>query len=173
MVVGLVLEPTLEKNIQGWLMKIQINAATRLVASQQIQAKSETRVIGEYVTEDEHHAITIQQVINTGSGKVYYKHDQVHDKFSPTFMHAENYHDVYKTVNEYLKGKRGWKAITPLPEHEPSTHVEPSGYSFHVEFLDEHGKTGKLDHDVKAHSRLEAFTELLKGLKRSGGMAVR
>jgi hypothetical protein len=34
------------------------------------------------------------------------------------------------------------------------------------------GRTGKLDHEVKAKNRFDAFTELMQGLKRSGGMEV-
>lgn len=147
---------------------MKINAATRLT---RVTAKWIERPIAEYVTKDGHPALTIRQVIDN-KGKVWYDHDVMRDKWSPTFMHRENYADVYRTVQEYLKSRRGWKAVVPMPEHEPSHHVEPNSYHFHVEFQSADGRTGKLDHVVKAKNRFDAFTELLHGLKRSGGMEV-
>jgi hypothetical protein len=147
-----------------------LNAAARL--SQEVTAKTEKRVVGQYVTKDGEPAITIFQVIND-KGQVRYENDGMHDKFyCPPFHNNTDWHEVFTKVNAFLKTKRGWKAVIPLPEHEPSHHVEPSRYAFHVEFLDPDGRTGKLDHEVKARTRLEAFTELLAGLKRSGGMEV-
>lgn len=147
---------------------MELNAGSRLL----IEAATEKRLIGEYVTKNGEPAITIYQEIND-KGRVQYKDDVMRDKFHcPPFHNASDYREVYTKVNEYLKSKRGWKAIKPLPEHEPSTHVEPARYEFHVEFLDENGRTGKLDHEVKARNRFDAFTELLQGLKRSGGMEV-
>jgi hypothetical protein len=150
----------------------ELQAATRLV-SQEVTAKTEKRIVGEYVTKDGAPAITIYQIIND-RGQVTYDHDVMRDKFHcPPFHNRSDYHEVFTKVNAYLKTKRGWKAVKPLPEHEPSHHVEPTRYEFHVEFLDTNtGRTGKLDHEVKARNRFDAFTELLAGLKRSGGMDV-
>jgi hypothetical protein len=149
---------------------MELNASSRLASL--VTAKFVKRTIAEYVTKDGHPALTIRQVINDRDGKVWYDHDIMQDKYSPTFMHESNYADVYRTVQDYLKSKRGWRAVIPMPEHEPSGHLEPQRYEFHVEFLDENGRTGKLDHEVKARNRFDAFTELLQGLKRSGGMEV-
>jgi hypothetical protein len=146
---------------------MELNAGSRL-----IEAATEKRLIGEYVTKNGEPAITIYQEIND-KGRVQYRPDIMHDKFScPPFHDRSDYREVYTKVTEELKRKRGWKAIKPLPEHEPSTHVEPTHYEFHVEFLDENGRMGKLDHAVKARNRFDAFAELLQGLKRSGGMEV-
>jgi len=146
---------------------MELNASSRL-----IEAATERRMVGQYVTKNGEPAITIYQEIND-KGRVQYRPDIMHDNFHcPPFHDRSDWHEVYTKVNEELKHKRGWKAIIPLPEHEPSTHVEPQRYEFHVEFLDENGRTGKLDHEVKARNRFDAFTELLQGLKRSGGMEV-
>lgn len=140
---------------------MELNASSRL-----IEAAFVRRVIGQYDTKNGEEGLVIRQNITDG-GRASYSYMGKWGAAS-----GMDYPELYKSVMVTIKSRRGVKTVIPLPEHEPSAHVEPSRYEFHVEFLDSNGRTGKLDHEVKARNRFDAFTELLKGLKGSGGMEV-